>query len=88
MRKIALFLTFLAAACASQRPGSNPRYYEAYYDGYYGPFTDGYWGRDPRYFWYLGKDKAWHRDTSHHFQRGDGGPKWLFVRGSGGPRAN
>jgi hypothetical protein len=66
----------------------NPRYYEAYYDGFYGPFVDGYWGRDERFFWYLDPDKVWRRDTAHHFQRGDGGPKWTWVRGAGGPRSN
>lgn len=88
MRKTALILVLLAAGCASQRPGPNPRYYEAYYDGFYGPFTDGYWGRDARYFWYMGTDKAWHRDSGHHFQRGDGGAKWRPVRGSGAARAH
>jgi hypothetical protein len=89
MRKIVILLALLAAACAApQRPGLNPRYYEAYYDGYYGPFLDGYWGRDARYFWYLGKDKLWHRDTNHHFQRGDGGVKWSPVRGLGTARVH
>lgn len=88
MHKALIILTLFAAACASQRPGPNPRYYEAYYDGFYGPFIDGYWGRDARYFWYLDRNRAWHRDTSHHFQRGDGGPIWARVTGSGLRRAH
>jgi len=89
MRKTVILLALLAAAgCIHQKPGPNPRYYEAYYDGFYGPFFDGYWGRDARYFWYLGKDKVWHRDTAHHFQRGDGGVKWAPVRGTGAPRVH
>jgi hypothetical protein len=96
MRRAApLFLVLLAllpGACASRRsaarPAPNPRYYEAYYDGYYGPFIDGYWGRNERFFWYLDAGKAWRRDDKHHFQRGDGGPSWQWVRGTGAPRTN
>lgn len=93
MRPILLLLAvaLTLTACASRGPRTlppNPRYYEAYYDGKYGAFIDGYWGRDERFFWYLGPDKVWRRDTQHHFQRGDGGPKWDWVRGSGAARTN
>jgi hypothetical protein len=87
MHKSVILLGLLAAACAApQRPAPNPKYYEAYYDGYYGVVLDGYWGRDPRYFWYLDKNKLWHRDTRHHFQRAEGGAKYTYFRGLGGPR--
>ena len=87
MHKSVILLGLLAAACAApQRPGPNPKYYEAYYDGYYGVVLDGYWGRDPRYFWYLDKNRLWHRDTRHHFQRAEGGAKYTYFRGLGGPR--
>lgn len=88
MRKTVIILALLAAGCVSQRPGPAPKYYEAYYDGYYGVVTDGYWGRDMRYFWYLDKNKVWQRDSRHHFQRAEGGPKFVFFRGSGAPRAH
>ena len=88
MRKAVLLLALLAAGCLNQKPGPNPKYYEAYYDGFYGPVTDGYWGRDPRYFWYLDKNKVWQRDTRHHFQRAEGGPKFTFFRGTGAPRVH
>jgi hypothetical protein len=86
MRKTVIFLALLAAACTTPRPGPNPKYYEAYYDGYYGVVLDGYWGRDPRYFWYMDKNKVWRRDTRHHFQRAEGGPKYTYFHGTGGPR--
>ena len=86
---IALAALLLTSCSTVGRPNRvNPRYYEAWYDGHYGPFIDGYWGRDERFFWYLDKNKTWRRDTDHHFQRGEGGPVWQLVRGSGVARTN
>lgn len=89
MRKTVVFMAILlTAGCINQRPGPNPKYYEAYYDGYYGQILDGYWGRDMRYFWYLDRNKVWRRDSRHHFQRAEGGAKFSFFRGSGAPRVH
>ena len=90
MRKIILPLLALAllAGCATrQRVDVGFRggaVYDGYYDGYYGAFDDGYWGNDG-YFWYRGRDRAWHRDEGRHF-RHDGRPGFDHVRGRGGPR--
>jgi hypothetical protein len=88
MRKTVIFLALLAAGCVSQKPGPDPKYYEAYYDGYYGHVQDGYWGHDARYFWFEDKSNVWRRDTGHHFQRAEGGAKWTFFRGLGTPRVH
>src|SRR5580658_5618894 len=45
-------------------------YYDVYYDGAYGLFTDGYWGTD-RNYWYLASPAStiWVRDEDGHFRR-------------------
>ncbi|MDO8838263.1 MAG: hypothetical protein Q7V31_04990 [Parvibaculum sp.] len=38
-----------------------------YYNGYYGPHLGGYWGRDG-YYYYLGRDRNYHRDEQRHYR--------------------
>ncbi len=38
-----------------------------YYNGYYGPHMGGYWGRDG-YYYYLGRDRNYHRDDQRHYR--------------------
>ncbi len=63
-------------------------FYDVYYDGSYGPFTDGYWGTDGQ-FWYLvgAESSNWKADTDGHFRRApaDG---FALVRGTGVQREN
>jgi hypothetical protein len=63
-------------------------YYDVYYDGAYGPYTDGYWGTDGNY-WYLSglSSSIWARDGGGHFRRtpADG---FALVRGSEVQREN
>jgi len=62
---------------------SGGEYYDGYYDGSYGTFTDGYWGKDGA-FYYADSERDWHRDDGNHFRRDTGdGDHWVRVRGSG-----
>jgi hypothetical protein len=60
-------------------------YYDGYYDGGYGAFSDGYWGNDGA-FWYSDSGHNWHRDDANHFRADSGGNGWNAVHGSGGHR--
>jgi hypothetical protein len=93
MRKsiIALAALTLLAGCETRQhigvgvaAGGGPDYYDGYYDGFYGPFDDGYWGNDG-FFWYSGRDHAFHRDDAHHFQH-MAGNGFNHVHGHGGHR--
>ncbi len=81
-----LCAALLLAGCAG--PGEigmtagGPAYYDGYYDGFYGPFTDGYWG-DDGFFWYADGTHNWHRDDARHFRHDSGGSSWTHVHGSG-----
>ena len=90
MRKsiIALAAMTLLEGCETrQQLGvSGPDYYDGYYDGFYGPFDDGYWGNDG-FFWYSGRDRAFHRDEGHHFQHGAGNGL-NHIHGRGGHRGH
>lgn len=86
--ELALALTAAAtlAACAPAPPPPGyavgpVAYYDAYYDGYYGPFIDGYWAADTT-FWFVDRDRRWHRDVDHHFQRRSA-PGFAHVHGTG-----
>lgn len=59
-----------------------PSYYDGYYDGGYGTFSDGYWGNDGA-FWFSDSSRNWRRDDAHHFRRDSGGNGWSAVHGSG-----
>ena len=92
LRKLALptlIAAFALAGCVAVAvPGpthvavaSGPDYYDGYYDGAYGPFVDGYWGGDGA-FWYMGGDRAFHRDEGGHFHR-EAGTGFNHVHGTG-----
>jgi hypothetical protein len=62
-------------------------FYDAYYDGSYGTFTDVYWGQDGRY-WFLSLDgRNWVPDEAGHFRRMPA-PGFVLVRGTGAHREN
>jgi hypothetical protein len=62
-------------------------FYDAYYDGSYGTFTDVYFGQDGHY-WYLSQDgRIWARDDGGHFRRTPA-EGFALVRGTGVQREN
>jgi hypothetical protein len=62
-------------------------FYDAYYDGAYGTFTDVYWGQDGRY-WFLSQDgRNWVPDKEGHFRRTPA-TGFVLVRGTGVQRQN
>jgi len=63
------------AGCYAYEPGYygpaypyGVAYYDGYYDGYYGPYTEGYWGPDA-YFYFRGRGGRFFRDEGRHFRR-------------------
>ena len=88
-RKLALPLAIAGFALAGCYAGpthvavaaGGPDYYDGFYDGYYGPFVDGYWGDDGA-FWYMDRDRAFHRDLGGHFAH-TGRAGFNHVHGTG-----
>jgi hypothetical protein len=70
-----------------ERVASND-FYDAYYDGHYGTFTDGYWGTDGG-FWYQNGSASsnWVRDEGGHFRRTPA-QGFALIRGTGVQREN
>lgn len=63
-------------------------FYDVYYDGYYGPFTDGYWGTDGRFWHQTGSESSnWAADEGGHFRRTPASG-FALVRGTGVDREN
>ena len=61
-------MTMLAGCVTSNGyPHGRVSYTIGYYDGFYGPYAGGYWSNG--YFYYLGRDRHYHRDDGHHFRR-------------------
>jgi hypothetical protein len=63
-------------------------FYDVYYDGAYGRFTDGYWGTDGK-FWYESGSASpdWAADEGGHFRRTPA-EGFALVRGTGVQREN
>ena len=63
-------------------------FYDVYYDGNYGTFTDGYWGTDGHFWYQAGSDsRIWKADEGGHFRRAPFSG-FALVRGTGVQREN
>ena len=63
-------------------------FYDVYYDGYDGAFTEGYWGTDGQFWYQAGSESSnWAADQGGHFRRTPA-RGFALVRGTGVQREN